>query len=115
MYLVFPHIPCISIYTLHFHMYLAFPCVPCISTYTLHFCNKLHFHLAPKFSTLTYISVFQLALGADTLHQVEEEFTGHGLNTAWEGLVMDILGEQTDCHRQLLQGQGLPHVVDQVR
>lgn len=89
-------------------MYLAFPHTLCI-------CNELHFHLAPKISTLTYISVFQLALGADTLHQVEEKFTGHGLDAAGEGLIVDVLGEQTDRHRQLLQGQGLPHVVDQVR
>lgn len=111
----------ISTCTLHFHIYLAFPHVPCIShipctsTYTLHFRNELHFHLDPQTPTLTYISVFQLTLGADTLHQVEEKFTGHGLDAAGEGLVMDILGEQTDRHRQLLQRQGLPHVVDQVR
>lgn len=96
-------------------MYLAFPRVPCTSTHTLHFRNELHFHLAPKFPTLTYISVFQLALGTDTLHKVEEKFTGHGLDAAGEGLVVDVLGEQTDRHRQFLQGQGLPHVVDQVR
>lgn len=115
MYLAFPHIPCISTYTLHFHIYVAFPCVPCISTYTLHFCNDLYFHFAPKFLTLTYISVFQLALGADTLHQVEEKFTGHGLDAAREGFIVDVLGEQTDRHRQFLKGQGLPHMVDQVR
>lgn len=85
-----------------------------ISTYALHFHNDLHFHLAPNTFHPTYISVFQLAFGANTLHQVEEEFTGHGLDTAGEGLVVDILGEQTDRHRQFLQGQGLPHMVDEI-
>lgn len=108
---------------LHFHWYLNFCLAFLFSITGINIFTKtsfflqsdLHFHLDPKISTPTYISVFQLALGADTLHQVEEEFTGHGLDAAGEGLVVDILGEQTDCHRQLLQGQGLPHMVDQIR
>ena len=49
----------------------------------------------------THVSVFSLALGANTLDQVEQQLTGHGLYAAGQRLVMHVLGEEVDRQRQV--------------
>jgi len=65
-------------------------------------------------SLLTYVAIFSLALGTDALDQVKQQLTGHGLNAAWQWLVVNVLWEEVDSQREITQRQTLTHVMDQV-
>jgi len=64
---------------------------------------------------MTHISVLLLTLLSYTVHQVQQQLARHGLYAGQQGLVVHVLREQVHGHGQLGHGQGLAHVVDQVR
>ena len=63
---------------------------------------------------MTHIPRLLLGLDPDALDQVEEKFAGHGLDGGGQRLIVDVLGEEADGQRQVVQGQRLAHVVNQV-
>ena len=60
------------------------------------------------------VAVLQLRLGADAVHQVEQQLARHGLDVAGQRLVVDVLGEELHGQGQVGQRQVLPDVVHQV-
>lgn len=60
------------------------------------------------------VAVLLLGLGADAVDQVQQQFTGHGLDVTGERLVVDVFGEQLDSQRQICQRQILTNMVHQV-
>lgn len=54
---------------------------------------------------MTHIPRLLLGLDPDALDQVEEKFAGHGLDGGGQRLIVDILGEEADGQRQVVQGQ----------
>lgn len=66
-----------------------------------------HQHVAP-------VAALLLALGADAVHQVQQELAGHGLDAAGQGLVVDVLGEELDGEGEVAEGQVLADVVHEV-
>jgi len=43
------------------------------------------------YNSLTYVSILCLALGTYAFDEVKEQFTGHGLNAAWQRFIVNIL------------------------
>lgn len=67
-----------------------------------------HQHVSP-------VAALLLALGADAVHQVQQELAGHGLDAAGQGLVVDVLSKELDGEGEVAEGQVLTDVVHEVR
>ena len=50
----------------------------------------------------TYVSALRIALGANTLHQVQQQLTRHRLDTARQRLIMNVLREEVHGERQVV-------------
>ena len=55
---------------------------------------------------------FILCLESDTLNEIEQQLAGHGLNADGKSLIMDVLREEKDGHREVLEGEAGSDVVD---
>lgn len=51
-------------------------------------------HLQHPHENVAAIAVLLLTLGADAVHQVEQQLAGHGLDAAGQRLIVDVLGEE---------------------
>lgn len=71
-------------------------------------------YLQHSHENVTTVAILLLALGADAVHQVQEQLAGHGLDVARQRFVVDILGEELDGERQVGEGQVLPDVMHKV-
>ena len=71
-------------------------------------------HLQHPHQHVPPVATLLLALGADAVHQVQQELAGHGLDAAGQGLVVDVLGEQLDGEGEVAEGQVLADVVHEV-
>ena len=53
-------------------------------------------------------------LHSKALHQIQQQFAGHGLNADWQRVVMNVTGEDVDGHGEVGEGEEGSDVVDQV-
>lgn len=60
------------------------------------------------------IAALLFALGADAVHQVQQELAGHGLDAAGQGLVINVLGKELDGEGEVTEGQMLTNVMHEV-
>lgn len=88
-----------------------------------HFCHlhltKLRINQSSRYlqhphQDISAVAAFLLTLGADAVHQVQQEFAGHGLDAAGQGLIIDVLCEELDSEGQVTEGQVLANVVYKV-
>ena len=57
---------------------------------------------------------FLFGLHSKALHQIQQQFAGHGLNADWQRVVMNVTGEDVDGHGEVGEGEEGSDVVDQV-
>ena len=65
-------------YNVHFVMHLQVQCT----------CTSTHGRLL-------------LSLDPNALHKIEQQFTGHGLYADWQGVIVNVPGEDMHCHGEV--------------
>ncbi|KAL0605413.1 UPF0764 protein C16orf89 [Plecturocebus cupreus] len=60
------------------------------------------------------IAALLLTLGADAVHQIQQELTGHGLDATGKGFVIDVLRKELNGEGEVAEGQVLADVVHKV-
>lgn len=76
--------------------------------------NQSSRYLQHPHQDISAVAAFLLTLGADAVHQVQQEFAGHGLDATGQGLIIDVLGKKLDGEGKVTEGQVLANVVYKV-
>lgn len=63
---------------------------------------------------ISAVATLLLTLGADAVHQVQQELAGHGLDATGQGLIIDVLGKELDSEGKIAEGQVLANVMYKV-
>lgn len=83
------------------------PAEQCAGLKSVRYLQHAHQDVSP-------VAAFLLALGADAVHQVQQELAGHGLDATGQGLVVNVLGKELDGEGEVTEGQVLTDVVHKV-
>jgi hypothetical protein len=62
----------------------------------------------------TYIAILRFALGTNALDEIQKQLARHGLNTAGQRLVMNVLREEIDSQGEVTKGQILSDMVHKI-